>query len=193
MTRVRLSLEWSQLRWRQVLVNKSAAANDVTIRRSPPHRRDAAEPTRRTSPLELGGRTAAPPRRLDRSLHHSLSLSRVRPSPDGYPTIHAGLHPVGDPYGAPTGRGNRRLQCSGRRVPPRRRGRRRLDPASHRLRPAPAGPVTANRYSFEPVGGEGNGNARCRSLSQHPVRPRSDRQQKSILLIRESHPAMSAW
>ena len=37
-----------------------------------------------TSPLELGGRTAAPPRRLDRSLHHLLTPSRVRPSPDGY-------------------------------------------------------------------------------------------------------------
>ena len=29
MTRVRLSLEWSQLRWRQVLVDRSAAANDT--------------------------------------------------------------------------------------------------------------------------------------------------------------------
>ena len=25
--------------------------------------------------------------------------------------IHAGLHPVGDPYGAPTGRGNRSFRC----------------------------------------------------------------------------------
>ena len=29
MTKVRLSFEWSQFRWRQVLVDRSAAANDT--------------------------------------------------------------------------------------------------------------------------------------------------------------------